>query len=677
MTSTTPRTKIVPSFESPALASGVPPATLVIEDVTPSIDNGRFPIKREVGDELSVSADVFREGHGHIRVLLQIRKWFESEWSEYSMEHTGNDRWAGFAKLTDNTRYQYRIVALPDDFGSWRNEVETKLSAGLDVSSELQEGIHYLEGLIGAGMPAAAELTTIVETARKQPTQQELQSILLAPDLEELVQRTTPRETLASFSSIYEVFVDRLRARYASWYEIFPRSAGSVPGQGGTFDDVIGHLGRIQEMGFDVLYFPPIHPIGEVNRKGRNNSVTAAPGDPGSPYAIGSRHGGHDAIEPTLGTMEDFHRLVEEARLRDIEIAMDFAIQVAPDHPWSTDHPSWFFVRPDGTIKYAENPPKKYEDIYPINFSGEDWQGLWIELRQVVLFWIDQGVTIFRVDNPHTKPFAFWEWLIREVQDIHPEIIFLSEAFTRPKVMKALAKAGFTQSYTYFTWRNEKAELIEYFQEITNPPVSDYMRGNLFPTTPDILPVFLQEGGRPAFRIRLTLAATLSSVFGMYSGFELCEALPVPGKEEYLNSEKYELKVWDWDRAGNIRDSVTRINRIRRDHPALQEYDNLRFFWSANEHILCYGKYLASADDAILVVVNLDPYNTHDSMMYFPPEDFGLTPGEQFTAIDLIAGETFLWDGGDHYVRLDPNVEPAHVFWLRRKQTADYVDLAP
>jgi starch synthase (maltosyl-transferring) len=655
----------------------IPPASLLIEDIWPSIDNGRYPVKREVGDDLVVSADVFREGHSHIRVLLQLKTWYETAWSELPMEHTGNDRWVATVTLSENTRYQYRILALADDFGSWRIEAEKKLNAGLDISSELLEGIALLDQLIDTPVAADHELAKFANAARAEKSQPGAAAILLDPELEELVFRSAPREHISAQSQIYEVVVDRVRARYASWYEIFPRSAGSVPGQSGTFDDVIGRLDQIQEMGFDVLYFPPIHPIGEVNRKGRNNAVNAQPGDPGSPYAIGSRLGGHDAIEPSLGTLEDFHRLVEEARQRGIELALDFAIQVAPDHPWSTHHPSWFYVRPDGTIKYAENPPKKYEDIYPINFTGEDWHGLWFELRRIILFWIDQGVTIFRVDNPHTKPFAFWEWLIHDVQNVHPETIFLSESFTRPKVMKALAKSGFTQSYTYFTWRNEKAELVDYFQELTNPPVSEYMRGNLFPTTPDILPDFLQEGGRPAFRIRLILAATLSSVYGMYSGFELCEATPVPGKEEYLNSEKYELKVWDWDRPGNIREDVTRINRLRREHPALQEYDNLRFFWAASDHILCYGKYDANADDAILVVVNLDPFNTHESMIYFPPDAFGLTNEEQYSAVDLISGETYLWKGGDQYVRLDPQVEPAHLFWLRGKRSVDYIDLAP
>jgi starch synthase (maltosyl-transferring) len=473
---------------------------------------------------------------------------------------------------------------------------------------------------------------------------------------------------------VLDIVVDRAAARFASWYELFPRSAGTTKGQSGTFDDVIDRLEEIEWMGFDVIYFPPIHPIGEVNRKGPNNTLNPLPGDPGCPYAIGSAEGGHDAVEPSLGTLQDFRRLVEAARRHGLEIALDFAVQAAPDHPWSTSHPNWFYVRPDGTIKYAENPPKKYEDIYSLNFGSDDWAELWQELRRILLFWIDQGVTTFRVDNPHTKPISFWRWIIREIQDVHPEVIFLSEAFTRPKVMKALAKAGFTQSYTYFTWRNFKQEILEYFTELTNPPVSDYMRGNLFPNTPDILPKILQEGGRPAFKIRGTLAATLSSVYGIYSGFELCEATAIEGKEEYVNSEKYELKVWDWDRPGNIKDYIALINNVRRRHPALQEYDNLKFYWSDNDNILCYGKSLPSQADYILIVLNLDPYLAHESMIHFPVEDFGLSAGEQYEAHDLISNARYFWTGGSQYVRLDPHTEPAHIFAIRHWNRVDYVE---
>ncbi|MBX3069881.1 MAG: alpha-1,4-glucan--maltose-1-phosphate maltosyltransferase [Thermomicrobiales bacterium] len=629
-----------------------------IQDVRPSIDSGRYPVKREVGDELVISADVFREGHDQIRVAVQYRPWYATHWRESPMHHQGNDLWTGSFIVTENARHDYRIVAWPDRFGTWRDEVRKKADAGLDLSSELLEGAALLEsiaqrdasGTIGDALRRAASLDQYGRV-----------ELLLDESLAGVVEAALDRQAIQVSSPAFEVIVDRVKARYAAWYEIFPRSAGSTEGQTGTFDDVIDRLEMIAGMGFDVLYFPPIHPIGEINRKGPNNAVISQPGDPGSPYAIGAASGGHDAIEPSLGTLEDFHRLVEAAGEHGLEIALDFAIQAAPDHPWAADNPSWFHVRPDGTIKYAENPPKKYEDIYPINFGGNDWSGLWQELRRVFLFWIDQGVSIFRVDNPHTKPFGFWEWVIREIQELHPQVIFLSEAFTRPKIMSTLAKAGFTQSYSYFTWRNDKQGLTDYFQELTSPPVSEYMRTNLFPTTPDILPVYLQQGGAAAFKIRLTLAATLSSVYGMYSGYELCEGAGIPGKEEFINSEKYELKVWDWERPGNIRPFVTTLNVIRQAHPALHEYDNLRFHWSGSDQILVYSKADAASGDAVLVVVNLDPFRTMDAMIYVPPDDLLVDGNRPFTAHDLLSGERYDWHGGDHYVRLDPAIQPVHV----------------
>jgi starch synthase (maltosyl-transferring) len=427
-------------------------------------------------------------------------------------------------------------------------------------------------------------------------------------------------------------------------------------------------------MGFDVLYFTPIHPIGRTNRKGKNNTLNPKPDDPGVPYAIGNEHGGHDAIEPSLGTVEDFRRVVAAAEAHGMEIALDLAIQASPDHSWPREHPEWFTRRPDGSIKFAENPPKKYEDIYPVNFDSTDWQALWLELKRVVLYWVEQGVKSFRVDNPHTKPTIFWEWLIQEVTGQHPDVIFLSEAFTRPKVMKTLAKAGFAQSYSYFTWRNFKQEIMDYFTELTQTDVADYMRANLFPNTHDILPFILQQGGRPAFKMRLVLATTLSSVYGIYSGYELCENTPVPGKEEYLNSEKYEYKVWDWNRPGNIVDYVTLLNRIRREHPALQEYDNLRFYTADDPNFLCYGKAAPDGSDAILVVVNLDPFQPHDSHFRFPVESFGLQPGEQFLVNELVTGQSFLWNSGAQHVYLDPNWEPALIYHVKRWKSVQYAE---
>jgi starch synthase (maltosyl-transferring) len=646
-----------------------------IESVSPELDGGRFPIKREVGDSITVTADIFRDGHEKIAAGLFYKPWYRAAWDSAPMVLVDNDRWAGTFTVTENTKYDYTIAAVPDHYQTWREEIGKKFAAGLDVRLEIAEGLHILQGAIDHAGPWTDRIQGIWNVAAAAESQAEAVRLLTTPTLAELMRAAIPTAERVWYRNTLSVTVDRVRARYASWYELFPRSAGKIHGQSGTFDDVIERLDYVQELGFDTLYFPPIHPIGHTNRKGPNNTLHAGPNDPGVPYAIGSGEGGHDAVEPTLGSLEDFRRLVEVARARGIELVLDFAINASPDHPWAHHHRDWFYIRPDGSIRYAENPPKRYEDVYPLNFSNPDWAGLWQEMRRVILFWIDQGVTAFRVDNPHTKPTAFWEWMIADIQAVHPETIFLSEAFTRPKLMKWLAKAGFTQSYTYFTWRNFKQEIIDYLTELTSPPASDFMRGNLFTNTPDILPYFLQEGGRPAFKIRAVLAATLSSVYGIYSGFELCEANPVPGKEEYLNSEKYDFKVWDWDRPGNIRADIARINQIRRDHPALHEYDNLRFYWSDDDNILVYGKQTADKSDNVLVVVNLDPFQAHETMIHFLLDDFALPQEEQYEAHDLVSGERYFWTGGSQYVRLDPLNEPAHIIHLRRWQRVDYVEM--
>ncbi|HEU4454547.1 MAG TPA: maltotransferase domain-containing protein, partial [Longimicrobium sp.] len=493
----------------------------------------------------------------------------------------------------------------------------------------------------------------------------------LDPELLMLMEAYPLRDDLTEYDRVLPVQVDRVAARFAAWYELFPRSMSDDPARHGTFRDVIRKLPYVRDMGFDVLYFPPIHPIGYQFRKGKNNTLGAGPDQPGSPYAIGSEAGGHRDVHPELGTMEDFRALVEAAREHGLELALDFAIQVSPDHPYAKDHPGWFYVRPDGTIKYAENPPKKYQDIYPLNFYGEDWEGQWAEWRDVILHWVEQGVKIFRVDNPHTKPVQFWEWMIREVQRQHPEVVFLSEAFTRPKMMRVLAKAGFTQSYTYFTWRNFKGELMEYFTELTQGPMKEYFRGNLFPNTPDINPEFLQRGGRPAHMIRAILATTLSSVYGIYSGFELCEATPLaPGKEEYLDSEKYEIKAWDWDRPGNIRPLVTRLNEIRRQNPAMHEYDNLRFYAADNDNVLFYGKMTPDRTSMVFVAVNLDPFQTHETMLHFPLADMGIGWHDPWEVEELLTGQRFFWHGADQWVRLDPDA-PGRVFRIRAWRSSE------
>ena len=651
-----------------------PPSSILIEDVQPQIDCGRYAVKREVGDSVDVSADIFREGHDQIAAVVQYRLVGASSWDEVEMAFVDNDRWGGSFAVDQNAMYEYRVQAFPDVYGTWADELTKKVGAGLDVESELLEGAAIIREVADrAPEPDAGTLHRHLQLAADAGAQQDAVSALLSSEVADAVHRHRTRAGAATTEPL-RVMVDRVRARYAAWYEMFPRSAGTIEGESATFDDVIRHLPRIERMGFDVLYFPPIHPIGMTNRKGRNNTLVAEPGDPGVPYAIGSAEGGHDAIEPSLGTVEDFKRLVSAAAEHGIELALDLALQASPDHPWAKEHPEWFFIRPDGTIKYAENPPKKYEDIYPLNFNNSDWQGLWNEVKRIVLYWVDLGVKTFRVDNPHTKPTPFWEWLIAEVHREHPDVIFLSEAFTRPKVMKALAKAGFAQSYTYFTWRNFKQELIEYGTELTQTEMREYLRGNFFTNTHDILPYILQEGGRPAFITRVTLAATMSSVYGIYSGYELCEATPVPGKEEYLHSEKYEFKVWDWDRPGNISDFIARLNAIRREHPALQEYDNLRFHPADDDNVLSYGKSTPTLDDNVVIVVNLDPFQAHDATITLPDELFGGAGNEQLQVQELLTGESYLWTGRQQTVSLDPQRNPVMILSVKAWVHQNYAE---
>ncbi|WP_044409352.1 alpha-1,4-glucan--maltose-1-phosphate maltosyltransferase, partial [Rhodopseudomonas palustris] len=529
-----------------------------IEAIYPIIDGGRFPVKRIVGEPIEIWADVFRDGHDVVAAALIWRKEQDRDWQRAPMTHQVNDRWSGSFVPDAVGRYVYAIEAWTDEFASWRHGVELKRNAGQDVSLDALEGAAMLtkpqSGAPDAVQVILRQCEAYLETGEVEP--------LLAPELADAMATSQQRPDLTR-SDVLPLTIDRPLARNGAWYEMVPRSQSKVPGQHGTFRDCIGRLPDVAAMGFDVVYFTPIHPIGRVNRKGRNNALTAAPDDPGSPYAIGAAEGGHDAIHPELGTLEDFHAFVEACKQVDIEVALDIAVQCAPDHPWIKQHPDWFRKRPDGSMKYAENPPKKYEDIVNPDFTAEDAGSLWNALRDVILFWIDQGVTIFRIDNPHTKPFRFWEWLIHDVQLRHPGIIFLAEAFTRPKLMKGLAKLGFTQSYTYFTWRTEKWEIEQYLRELTDYPERDFYRPNFFVNTPDILPFHLQGGEPWMFKSRLALAATLSSTYGIYNGFELLEHEAIPGKEEYLNSEKYEIKVRDWDQPGNIKPYIREINRLR------------------------------------------------------------------------------------------------------------------
>jgi starch synthase (maltosyl-transferring) len=487
--------------------------------------------------------------------------------------------------------------------------------------------------------------------------------IALAPPLAELMERSDPRWDLQAYDIEVPVWVERARARYGSWYEMFPRSCGSDPRRGSTFREAQKRLPDIAALGFDVLYLPPIHPIGTTHRKGSNNAEAAGPADPGSPWAIGAAEGGHTAVHPELGTLEDFDHFLAAARDNGLELALDFAVQCSPDHPWAQEHPEWFRHRPDGTIKYAENPPKKYQDIYPIDFETTDRSSLYYALCDVVLFWMDRGVRIFRVDNPHTKPQSFWEWLITEVHQRDPDVLFLAEAFTRPKRLRRLAKVGFSQSYTYFTWRNTRQELEEYCNELFNSDVRLFLRPNFFANTPDILPEILQKGGRPAFMSRLVLAATLSPSYGIYSGFEVCDNRPLrAGSEEYLDSEKYQVRVWDWDRPGHLKPLITRLNTIRREHRALQRADNLFFLPSSDPHLIAYAKATPDREDVLVMVVNVDPKAAHEGVVTLPEELFQHRP--RYCVTDLLTGVSYTWSGPTNYVRLDPAVLPAHVLCL-------------
>ena len=642
--------------------------SVVIDNVQPLIDCGRSPIKRIVGEDLAVEADIFKDGHDVVAAVLKWRVVGKRTWRETPMIFVDNDRWRGVCTLYDQAIYEYTVEAWTDTFRSWEQEFAKKFEGGiLDLRSEALEGAAIVKAAAGRARDRA-DSARLREFAEQMVTgaSAEISAITQSGELEVLMATYPDRADAKRYEPVPRVVVDRPAALFSAWYEFFPRSAEGLGDRGSTFRDCLPRVNDAKAMGFDVIYFPPIHPIGRTNRKGRNNAVTCKPGDPGVPWAIGGQAGGHKGVEPSLGTLEDFDWLQKEVRERGMEIALDFAINCSPDHPYVKEHPEWFYKRPDGTIKYAENPPKKYEDIYPVNFRCENWRELWVEMKSIVLFWAEHGVRIFRVDNPHTKPVAFWEYLIEGVRKKYPDAIFLSEAFTRPKMMKALARAGFNQSYTYFTWRNSKQELIDYFTELTQTEMSEYFRPNLWPNTPDILPFMLQEGGRPAFMIRVLMAATLSPLYGIYSGYELCENEALPGREEYLDSEKYQFKERDWNTPGNIKNWITRINRIRKQNRALQMYTNLRFYPADNEAILFYGKMTPARDNIILVVVNLDPFRKQNSFVHVPIEEFGPMGGDEYQVHDLLNGALYAWRGRRNYVELDPEIQPAHIFLVDR-----------
>lgn len=638
-----------------------------IENLKPRIDCGRFPAKRTVGEKVTVSAHVFADGHDLLKAVLSVRH-PEGQWFEQPMTYLADDRWqAGFIVDRLGT-WQYTVMAWIDHFAGWQRDLLIKFAAGQDVGSELLEGAAMLRAAAGrANHPDSDWLDLVAGMLAEGHPAGDMVERATAADVTAMMNRYPDRSRQAVYEPSAVVIGEPAIAGFGAWYELFPRSLGGDPGRSGTLRDVEEYLPEIVRMGFDVLYLPPIHPIGRTNRKGRNNSLTVAEGDPGSPWAIGSEEGGHKSVHPDLGTLEDFERLVESARRQRVEIALDIAFQCSPDHPYVREHPEWFRHRPDGTIKFAENPPKRYEDIYPLSFDCEEWRSLWQELKSVVLFWIERGVRIFRVDNPHTKPLSFWEWLIGEVRATYPEVVFLSEAFTRPRLMYALAKAGFSQSYTYFTWRNTKYELTGYLEELTGTEVSEYLRPNFFANTPDILPEYLQFGGRPAFISRLVLAATLSASYGVYSGYELSENAAVPGTEEYLNSEKFEIKQRHFNQPGNIRPFIARINSIRRNNAALSSNRRLVFHTVDNEQILFYGKSTEDLSNIILVAVNLDPHHVQEGWLEVPLEEFSIAENEVFQVHELLFDNRFLWQGRRNYVRLDPAESPAQIFLLRRR----------
>ena len=634
---------------------------IIIEAVEPNPDCGHSPVKRIVGDSCVVSADIFRDGPAAIAAVIKWRPIGAESSFEAPMAHFDNDRWRGEFPLETNTRYLFSIEAWTRAFVSWRDYFVRKAATNLEVHSNLDEGVALLKTIRDRAHGDDRELIgDYIDKIRRLANPAQAAKIVMDRELETAVALHEERVDAVTFDQTPEVIADRPRARFGAWYEMFPRSSGSEPGRHGTFREAEARLLDIRDMGFDIVYLAPIHPIGLTCRKGRDNHLVAQPGDPGSPWAIGSSAGGHMAIEPALGTLTDFDHFVSSAQRLDLEVALDFAVQCSPDHPWVTQHPQWFEHRPDGSIKYAENPPKQYQDIYPVNFDTSDQAGLIDELRRILLFWIGHGVRIFRVDNPHTKPVAFWRWLIGSVQDEYPEVIFLAEAFTRPKLMKALAKAGFTQSYTYFTWRNTKAELTEYLTELAQSATADYLRPNFFVNTPDILPPILQTGGRAAFKSRLVLAATLAPTYGIYSGYELCENAAVPGTEEYANSEKYEIKHRDWNSANSLREFIARVNAIRRDNPALQQLTNVRFLPTDNDQILLYAKNCPASQNMILVAVNLDPHNTQIGTGFVPPDVLARSGDGRYQVTDLLTGARYNW-GATNYIRLDPEIEPAHI----------------
>jgi starch synthase (maltosyl-transferring) len=642
---------------------------VVVLALRPEVDGGRYPVKRTLGEVLEIEADLLADGHDVVRAALLYRHESQSDdaWLETPLEPRGNDAWHARIEMSRLGRYYYSALGWVDAFATWRHGFDRKVAAGASVDLELLEGAQLIEAAAARGHgEQRAQLVEIARLVRGTTPTAERIAVATTPALAAAMAALPDRSFASRYRHELEVTVERPLAGCSAWYEMFPRSTGA-PGRHGTFRDAEQRLDYVAELGFDIIYLPPIHPIGTAFRKGPDNAPIAGPGDPGSPWAIGSKEGGHTSVHPELGTLADFDHFVAAARERGLEVALDIALQASPDHPWVTEHPSWFRARPDGTIQYAENPPKKYQDVYPFDFESVDWRALWDALRDIFLFWAERGVACFRVDNPHTKPIGFWEWCIRSVQQRYPGAIFLAEAFTRPKLTYALAKSGFSQSYTYFTWRTTKPDLTRYLEELTQTGVVEFFRPNFWPTTPDIFPEYLVHGGRAAFEARLVLAATLSSSYGIYGpSYELMESEPRAGAEELARNEKYQLRTWDLDRPDSLRHVIARVNRIRKANPALRSNRSLRFHATDNDLVICYSKHGADHANAILTVVNLDPHHTHVAWLDLDLEAFGLSADESFQAHDLLGGTHYLWRGARNYVELSPETMPAHVFEIRR-----------
>ena len=645
---------------------------VIIENLKPQVDFGKFPARGILHDRIRIEADIFCDSHDMLSAEILYKHESGRKWQKAELEDQVNDLWFGFIELTKLGNYHFTVEAWVDKVKSWHRDMLKKIEGKTDYAVDLLTGAELLKKIVERypDMPASdleylkSECKVLGAKARKPENR--IQAII-SNKLYDTLLKYPLKDNISRYDKELVIHVDRKKAEFSSWYEVFPRSLGK-DGKHGTFRDCISFLPYVSEMGFDVLYLPPIHPVGVKNRKGKNNSVNAKPGEPGSPWAIGSSEGGHKAIHPELGTLDDFKALIQKAEKKGIEIAMDIAFQCSPDHPYIKEHPDWFTIRPDGSLQYAENPPKRYEDIYPLNFESDDWQNLWKELKSVFIYWIEVGIKIFRVDNPHTKSFHFWEWAITEIKKDHPDIIFLAEAFTRPKIMRRLAKIGFNQSYTYFTWRVSKKELTEYCEELVNTEMRDYYRPNFWPNTPDILPFHLQGADRAAFVQRIILASTLASNYGIYGpAYELMENIPAShGKEEYLNSEKYELKNWDLNNKKSLRKVIAHLNRIRKENPALHNMHSLRFHPIDNEDIICYSKTSSDKQNIIIVVINLDTKQTRNGWVGLPLQDFEIEADQEFEVKDLLSGAFYKWKGEFNFVELNPGIIPAHIFSISK-----------